>query len=333
MIEEQPELETRLSSNTFIYIAVRVGVALCVIVLLCIAYLYMLGRPAASFPTDSTITIDPGESVSAIVTAFKDAGYVRSADLLYAYLVLEHDATDIRAGLYAFDDAISTRGVARVITVVGPSEPLLSITFPEGITVSEFAQIAEQKLVAFDKAAFLSYATEYEGFLFPDTYFVPDTYTDEDLFELLRSTSVEKLIILQQQIEESNLSEEEIIILASIIEREANTAESKKLVASVLLNRIEINMPLQADASIEYVLDKPLKELTPGDLKIDSPYNTYLNLGLPPTPIGNPGLDAIRAVLEPEPSDYFYYITDADGVFHYAKTFNEHRANIARFLR
>ena len=96
---------------------------------------------------------------------------------------------------------------------------------------------------------------------------------------------------------------------------------------------MSIGMALQADASIEYVLDKPLSELTSEDLKIDSPYNTYLYTGLPPTPIGNPGLQAIMAVLEPTESDYFYYITDEDGVFHYAQTFNQHKSNIAKYLR
>ena len=92
-------------------------------------------------------------------------------------------------------------------------------------------------------------------------------------------------------------------------------------------------MALQADASIEYVLGKPLGELTPEDLEIDTPYNTYLYRGLPPTPIGNPGLAAIRAVLEPTSSDYLFYITDSEGNFYYAETFDEHRANIAKYLR
>jgi UPF0755 protein len=131
----------------------------------------------------------------------------------------------------------------------------------------------------------------------------------------------------------SGLSAEEVIILASIIEREANTFESMKMISGILQGRMAIGMPLQADASIEYVLDKPLKELTPEDLKVDSPYNTYTNKGLPPTPIGNPGTEAIKAVLEPTVSDYVYYITDNEGNFHYAKDFDEHRANVAKYLR
>jgi len=123
------------------------------------------------------------------------------------------------------------------------------------------------------------------------------------------------------------------LVLASIIEREADSVESKKMVAGILKNRMSINMPLQTDASMEYILDKPLSELTPEDLKKESPYNTYLNFGLPPTPIGNPGLDAILAVLEPTPSDYYYYITGNDGEFYYAKTYAEHLQNIEKYLR
>jgi UPF0755 protein len=121
--------------------------------------------------------------------------------------------------------------------------------------------------------------------------------------------------------------------LASIIEREANSPESMKMVSGILQNRLTIDMPLQADASIEYILDKPLNALLPEDLKIDSPYNTYLNRGLPPTPIGNPGLTAIEAVLEPTLSKYLFYITDETGEFHYAEDFDQHRANIQRYLR
>ncbi len=105
------------------------------------------------------------------------------------------------------------------------------------------------------------------------------------------------------------------------------------MVAGILQNRLTLGMPLQADASVEYILEKPLSELTPEDLKINSPYNTYLNDGLPPTPIGNPGINAILAVLSPTESDYLFYITGDDGKFYYAKTFDEHRVNIAKYLR
>ena len=105
------------------------------------------------------------------------------------------------------------------------------------------------------------------------------------------------------------------------------------MVAGILRKRLDLGMALQVDASIEYILDKKLNQLTAEDLKIDSPYNTYQYAGLPPTPIGNPGLNSIMAVIYPTQSDNLYYITDNAGQFHYAKTFAEHKANVARYLR
>lgn len=295
--------------------------------------LILLSRPPQNFPINTSLTIEAGTSVSEIVGQFADAGYVRSELVLYAYLLFFHDTKDIRAGTYVFESPLGARELANHITLVGPQDTLLSLTFPEGITVLAMSRIAKENLPLFDQDSFLSYAREKEGYLFPDTYYVPETFTDSELFDLLQTTFDEKITPLLPAISEHALTEEGVIILASIIEREANTIESMKRVSSVLQNRLALGMPLQADASIEYILDKSLSELTPEDLEIESPYNTYLNKGLPPTPIGNPGLDSINAVLEPEETDYFYYITDADGNFHYAKTFDEHRANIARYLR
>ena len=147
------------------------------------------------------------------------------------------------------------------------------------------------------------------------------------------STYEEKQAARADMIAAHPLSEYEILILASIIEREARSEESMRIVSGILQNRLAIGMALQADASIEYVLNKPLNELVPEDLEIDTPYNTYLYPGLPPTPIGNPGLMAIDAVLTPIESDYFYYITDDSGEFHYAETYDAHRRNIAEYLR
>ncbi|MEZ4195509.1 MAG: endolytic transglycosylase MltG [Candidatus Paceibacterota bacterium] len=199
--------------------------------------------------------------------------------------------------------------------------------------MSVLAKRAEQVLPEFDAEEFILLATPSEGRLFPDTYLLPEEYTAEELFDLLTSTFTEKLLPWQDEILAHNLSLDQIIILASIIEREANSPESKKMVSGILQQRLEIGMPLQADASVEYILDKPLKELAADDLKVDSPYNTYLNTGLPPTPIGNPGLDAIVAVLEPTTTDYLFYITGNDGEFYYAKDFDGHKLNIARYLR
>lgn len=325
------EIQDNIQNGGAIFLWLLGGVV-CVCVLLFFVF-GLLARPPQTFPAPSSYTVEFGTNVADIADDLHEAGYVRSPNVLLAFLVLVFDAKDIKAGTYQFDQALGARELAKHIIEVGPKDPLLQVTFPEGMSVKEIARIAAAALPEFNEASFISSANDFEGRLFPETYFVPENFTDAELFDLLRETYEERVALVADQIAEHTLTEAEVVILASILEREANTEDSMRLVSSVLQNRLAIDMPLQADATMEYVLEKPLSELTPEDLKIPSPYNTYLNRGLTPTPIGNPGLTAIRAVLEPTPSDYFYYITDPDGVFHYAETFDEHKANIARYLR
>ena len=308
-----------------------------IFVSLVIAILYFiytgLSRPPANFPENSQLTINFGSDVKTIVNQFAENNYVKSKLLLYLAIATSHDAKDIKAGTYYFTKPVRVSEVARIITEVGPKDKLVKLTIPEGVSLKKIAETATMLLKNFDEGEFDKLTENKEGYLFPDTYFVPTHYTTEELFNLLTETFTERILPVISSANNTKLTNEEIIILASILEREANSLESMSLVSSVLQNRLAINMPLQADATIEYVLNKPLKELVPKDLEIDSPYNTYLNIGLPPTPIGNPGLDAIMATLNPQTTDYYYYITDPEGDFHFAKTFAEHKLNIARYLR
>jgi UPF0755 protein len=222
--------------------------------------------------------------------------------------------------------------------LVTPPDELVRVTFPEGITRVEMARIADETLIDFDAESYLLLTTDAEGLLWPETYFIPPTYSAEELVALQQRELSAVLEAQKERIAEHPLSEYEILTLASIVEREANDPESMALVAGILLNRLEAGMYLQADATIEYVLDTPLNELPPGELaenlrEIESPYNTYRNGGLPPTPIGNPGIDALTAVLNPTPSDYYFYITGNDGNFYYAETYDQHLVNIERYLR
>lgn len=285
------------------------------------------------FPTGTTIRIDRGLSAGNIADYLEENNVVRSGTVLYLVLVAFQKAETVKAGTYVFTEPLSVFAVANSITENPPPDTLTTLTLPEGFTVKEFAAIADGVLENFDEEEFLRLTAEYEGFLFPDTYHVPVDYSALELAELLAETYKEKTAYLADALKKSALTELEIVTLASIVEREANTEESMKIVAAILLRRLEIGMALQTDASMEYVLGKPLKELTPEDLQIDSPYNTYLYPGLPPTPIGNPGLSSLQAVLDPIETEYLYYLTDEDGEFHYAKTFDEHKQNIAKYLK
>lgn len=290
-------------------------------------------NPPGNFPVNDAITVPRGLSASAVADLMKERQVVRSAALLYFKLILSHDPQSVQAGTYIFDTPLNVNEVADRLTTSGATENLIAITLPEGYTASEFARIAANSLPDLDTEVFLSLARQNEGFLFPDTYYLPADFTAEELHRLLAETFQQKTSGLFVDLADVDLTRNEIITLASILEREANSEQSMKMVSGILQRRLQADMPLQADATMEYVLQKPLSQLTAEDLQIDTPYNTYLYRGLPPTPIGNPGLNAINAVLEPIKSDYLFYITDNDGNFHYAETFDEHRANIAKYLK
>ncbi len=300
-----------------------------------IIYIYISSqlKPPTNFPLNTPLEITPGMSVKAITKKLADAGVVQSDILLYLTIALYHDATDIKASTYIFDKPLDTKGIAAALTKGDFMSSLLSFTHIEGESVEDTANRAAKVLTDFNSAEFIQNALPYEGKLFPDTYLIPKDFTAAQLQAKMLDTYEEKIAPLRAFIATTNLTEYQVITLASIIEREANSPESMGYVAGILQNRLKKGMYLQVDASIEYILHKTLAELTPEDLKIDSPYNTYTNPGLPPTPIGNPGLTAINAVINPTPSPYLFYITGSDGTFHYARTFEEHKLNIARYLR
>ncbi len=294
---------------------------------------FLLLTPPTNFPVGETVTVTTGSSAKSVAELMKDKGFASSELALYFSILWWHNPSTIKATTYRFDKPLSAKQLANELTRGHFANDLVKLTLIEGERSDQIAKRAEAVLINFDTATFMALAKPVEGKLFPDTYLLPASYTAKDLFTLLTKTYQEKITPLKTAITESTLTEEEILILASIVEREANTVESMRLVSGILQTRLKIGMALQVDASLEYVLEKPLSELSPEDLEQDSPYNTYKNAGLPPTAIGNPGLEAIKAVLDPEISSYLFYITGNDGNFYYAETFDEHRLNIARYLR
>jgi UPF0755 protein len=279
------------------------------------------------------LIIKRGMPVETIAEEAKQAGIVRSSLFLYLILTFSYDPTKIYAGTYRFEEPHTVFEVAYKLAESDVDMTLRAITLPEGMTRKDMARTIHAKLPSFDDQTFLELTKNNEGYLFPETYFVPEEFTAEEFVNLLTETFASALLPYKDDIASSTLSEFEVLTLASILEREANDEESMRMVSGILQNRLEIGMALQADATIGYVLDKPISELSPEDLEIDTQYNTYLYPGLTPTPIGNPGIKAIEAVLYPTKSEYLYYITDADGTFHYAETFEEHKSNIQRYLR
>ena len=283
------------------------------------------------FEKHSDIVVREGSTLRDVAYSLKEQNAIRSPLLFQLTIYVLDGEERLQAGKYTFPQKPNVITLARALLSGEYQVPPRRIVIFEGMRVEQIGEILEHEL-GLDAEHFIEIAKPHEGYLFPETYFVPDAYTEEDVLQLLRSTFEEQMTEIEEELAASVLTLEEIVVLASILEREARSEESMRTVAGILLNRLEIGMPLQVDAAFEYYLDKSSLHLTYSDLKTDSPYNTYLYSGLPPTPIANPGMQAIRAVLNPIESDYYYYLTAPGGVFHYSRTFEEHRRNKALYL-
>lgn len=288
-----------------------------------------LNAATPNFPVATDIVIEEGMTHRDITNLLEDKEVVRSSLYLHYVLSQKFDGLYVKAGIYNFDSPRTTYEVAQIITSGANTSPLLAVTFPEGFSTKDIATYLPPLFTNPD----VSTITKFEGYLFPDTYYISKDSTFTDLVTLMQRTFDEKIQTVAGKISASGLTQDEVIILASLIEREARDVHSKKIVAGILRNRLRIDMPLQVDATFMYILGKTSAQLTQDDLRIDSPYNTYTNTGLPPTPISNPGMESILAVLEPQESEYLYYLTDDAGTFRYAKTFEEHKVNKSRYLR
>ncbi|MGQ9807227.1 MAG: endolytic transglycosylase MltG [Armatimonadota bacterium] len=217
------------------------------------------------------------------------------------------------------------------------------VTIPEGFTIRQIARRLDEHQVT-DAAVFLDLASSgasrfgietptgsLEGYLFPDTYFLPfDTSAEQVIRRML--DNLERRVVRPhgKEIRRSGRTLHEILTIASLIEREARLPEDRPLIASVIENRLRLGMPLQIDATILYAQGQHKSRVLYRDLDVESDYNTYRNRGLPPGPIANPGLACIEAALRPAQTDYLYYVAAPDGSHLFAVTFEEHRANIRK---
>lgn len=284
--------------------------------------------PPETFPINTDIEIKEGMTLSAIADLLEEKNVVHSSLMLYTALFHASDEPVVQAGSYRFPKILTTNEVAEAITHGTYQSPLLRVTFPEGFVVADIRTYYPEIYHPVPEPL----PEIEEGFLFPDTYYVTSETTEGELISIMRETFAEKIAPYLAAIDASPFTLKEVIILASIIEREAKDMTSKRRVSGILHNRININMALQVDATLDYLLDKTSAELTIEDLERDSPFNTYTRVGLPPTPIANPGLESIEAALYPEETPYMYYLTADDGTFHYAETFEEHKRNKTLYL-
>lgn len=298
------------------------------------AWLYFgLYLPPTFFPLRTLITVPEGADLSVAAHLLKEAQVVRSEGALAVIVTFKGGENQVRAGDYYFDHRLTVVEVAeRLMKGEYGLEPF-KITVPEGATTFEMAELFSSKLTRFDKDEFLRLAADKEGYLFPDTYYLLPNAATSQVLGLLEKNFYDRIATIEDKIASFGRPIHEVVVMASLLEKEAWDNEERKIIAGVLWHRIEIEMPLQVDAVFGYINATSTFSPKFSHLAVDSPYNTYKNRGLPPGPIGSPSLGAIEAAVTPVPTESLYYLHGRDGSLHVAQTFSEHIANRRRYLR
>ncbi len=287
------------------------------------------------------VTIARGDSLDTVAKKLKENGLIHAKGAFKFLVVGSRLSRSIQAGEYVLSKTMSLNKIVQSLTH-GTSD--IKVIFIEGWRREEMADALQEQFgkrsLEFAKKEFLDATEGKEGYLFPDTYLIPTSMSPSEIAHLLSSTFEKKVgqdfrLALKAQ----DLTLEQAVILASLVEREARIAQDRPLVAGILIKRWKNDWPLQVDASVQYALGYQEQEkswwkksLSKKDLEVISPYNSYTRPGLPPTPICNPSLISIEAVINQQPSEYWFYLSDLDGNLHYAKDIKEHNLNVAKYL-
>lgn len=279
--------------------------------------------------------VNKGEGVRSIADRLQKQELIRSSVAMFLYIRWKGIDDSIQAGDFRLNPSMSIPEIADALTH-GTID--VWVTIPEGWRNEEIA-LRLSKELAIPESEFLKSAQE--GYMFPDTYLLPKEASAGGVIEIFlanfrKKVSDQEITLAQQK----GLSLERLVIIASLVEREARLDEDRPIIASVILNRLALPMKLDIDATIQYALGYQTdektwwkKHLTLDDLALDSPYNTYTNPGLPPGPISNPGMEAVKAVLEAPATDYLYYVADSQGKSHFARTLEEHQQNVGKYIQ
>ena len=262
-------------------------------------------------------SVKAGDGTRLIATNLKKESLISSAWLFSATVYVNHWA--LQSGVYSIKKDMNLHDIASLIHS-GKVEEYL-VTIPEGYRATQIDELLVKKNMI-KKGDFTQIAAENEGQLFPDTYnFTAETTAQDVMVKMLEN--------YKKKTKDLNITSQNLI-LASIVEREARLDQDRAKIAGVYFNRLAIGMKLDADPTIQYGKGS-WAPITKSDYKsFQSPYNTYLHVGLPPTPICNPGIKSIQAVLKPEKNDYFYFFHKASGEAVFSKTYAEHLANLEK---
>ncbi len=315
-----------------------------------LAYLYVdysLGSPKRSEPVQ--LEIGSGTSTTAIGRMLKEQGLIRNDWFFSTYAWLTGKSKGLQAGVYQIPPEVDVNGIFDIIT--NGRQKTVAVTIPEGYTIEQIGEKLEQK-TKFSKEEFIQAVEEgefnqdflqkvpkdsqrryrLEGYLYPSTYNIPKTAKPEDVVQMMLGQFNNKMKEhgVMEQLQNKNLTLDKWVTIASIVEREGQAKQEFPKIAGVIYNRLNKNMRLQVDATIQYARGSQKARLSYDDLKLDSVYNTYKIEGLPPGAISNPGEKALLAALNPDKHAYLYYVTKKDGTgeHYFAETFEQHQRYI-----
>ena len=280
---------------------------------------FFLSAPK-DFPSGAAIAIEKGKGLAEISGKLKKEGFIKNKYAFALYARVFNKSKKIKYGKYLFNEPVSIFSLLSRFTKGEFGFKPVKVTVAEGLTVKKIAELLGD-FENFDKEEFLEKTVNMEGYLFPDTYlFLPFAETEQIIGTMTDNFK-----------KKAGDVGKDIVIMASLIEKEVPDIGDRKIVSGILWKRLKLGMALQVDAVFPYITGK--QKVLSDDLKIDSPYNTYLHKGLPPGPISNPGLDAVEAAKNPQETSYLYYLSGKDGKTHFAKTFAEHLKNKEKYLR
>lgn len=289
-----------------------------------------------SVHSGGTFEITDGMSVSQVADGLKNDGIIRFPSAFRLVSKLENYDRKIKPGTIKIERGMSYDDILNLCVNAAPE--LNKIVIPEGYEIKEIAQKVSNLVSEEDFYNALSEKYDYkfleniperevllEGYLFPATYEFKDGVTAREIVDTMLKTFDEHFPDeYYKRAKELNMTTDEIVTLASIIERESSRGEERPKIAGVFYNRLKINMRLQSCATVQYILKQRKANLSAEDTKIKSPYNTYLHEGLPPGPISSPGEECIKAALYPESTDALYFVLGSDGKHIFSKTYEEH---------
>jgi UPF0755 protein len=300
-------------------------------------------RPADRSGLEQVIIVQEGVTLKEIAATLEEKEVITNKTLFMLWTRLMGYGRKIKAGEYRLSSSMPPIRIIEILTrgiiITHP------VTFPEGFSIDQIAEMLAKKGLV-DKSIFISFTHDpdivkrhgisgpsLEGFLYPDTYHFGRGLSPASIIEVMINRFMEVVAPYRQLIEESGFTMEEVVTLASIVEKETGRAEERPIIASVFLNRIKKRMRLESDPTVIYGITDFSGNLRRRDLSEPTPYNTYVIKGLPPGPIANPGLESIEAVLYPSETDFLYFVSKNDGSHHFSKSLDEHNRAVNKYQK